>query len=90
MPERWGQIFKKEKRYAYSIEMYMLSYLHKNHWNHIFQYDMFLKDIKLPANKLNLNNIQRDYLARLVETAVKAAVCDESSLGDQYRRIAKG
>ena len=48
-----ARLLKKEEKWADAIEMYLLGYLAKSSWNRKFQEDMFVKDIKSSANKLN-------------------------------------
>lgn len=80
-----ASLLKKEKRYAYAIEMYMLGYLYKHTWNK----EMFLKDISSSANKLSLSDNQREFLASLVERQVKSKKYNEDAVSDNYRKTAK-
>ncbi len=82
-----ARILKKEKRYADAIEMYMLGHLAKSKLDSIFHKDKFIKDIQSSANKLGLDENQREYLANLVESTVKRKNYDENALLKQYRKF---
>ena len=80
-----ARILKKEKKWMYAIEMYMLGYLAKSQWNNNFQRDMFIKDIKSSANKLSWDDTVIDSLAQMVATQVQKKKYDEDELIKKYR-----
>lgn len=61
-----AKILKKEKKYSDAIEMYMLCYLIRADGNNIFDKEKFLKTINVCANKLKLDESQRDQIAGIV------------------------
>ncbi len=82
-----AKVLKKEKKWSYAIEMYMLGYLAKSEWNNTFQKEMFVKDIKSCVNKLNWDEDKVEYLCYLIEIQVKQRDYSESRLTESYRKF---
>lgn len=81
-----AKILKKEKRYSDAIEFYMMGYLLKSEWNNTFQKQMFLKDIKSPANKLKWDDDKKEYLAYIIERQVKKHIYDEVKIRNAFEK----
>ena len=82
-----AKILKKEKKWEYAIEMYMLGYLAKSEWNNTFQAEMFKKDIQSSVNKLGWDEEKVMYLSYLIDDQVKKKNYSEGDLSSKYRKF---
>lgn len=80
-----ARILKKEKKWSYAIEMYLLGYLDKSALNNHFQEEMFIKDIQSCVNKLGWDEKTVNGICQMIKGQVKVRNYNESTLSSAYR-----